>query len=406
MPHRLNRFALFYPMRLVGTWFMVVVTTLYAWQFNRFDAFYFALVAVLLVYPHVIHYFARKDPPNRQKNEMRTFVFDSFMLGLVVHSTAFTPLPTFVLVTVGLVNALAVNGIRQMLYSAGALVAGLLAYGILVGFDFHPRDAIAIDIACAVFLFVYFMTFAYSSHNRNALLVQSETALREQKASLEIEKQRSDGLLFNLVPKRLASETSNAGTIAASSFDPVTLVAIELRGFSRGLAGDPHDVLAHLMHCFKAFDAVGERHGLEKLKTMGDVYIAMIGLPVARPLDAAAAVAAAIDMREFVVDLAASRQAHGKYSFGVAVSVHSGRLIGGIVETSKLSYDVFGSTIGVLLALLRAGGDGQLIVSHATRVLAGDAFDWVNAGQLRGDGGQATAYYTVGAVERPAIVHA
>ena len=102
---------------------------------------------MLLVYPHVIHYFARKDPPNRQKNEMRTFVFDSFMLGLVVHSTAFTPLPTFVLVTVGLVNALAVNGIRQMLYSAGALVAGLLAYGILVGFDFHPRDAIAIDIA-------------------------------------------------------------------------------------------------------------------------------------------------------------------------------------------------------------------------------------------------------------------
>ncbi len=111
----LQRFALFYPMRLVGTTFMIVVTTLYAWQFDRFDAMYFALVGVLLVYPHVVQSFARKDPQQRQKIEMRTFVFDSFMLGMVVQSAAFTPLPTFVLVTVGLVNALAVNGIRQML---------------------------------------------------------------------------------------------------------------------------------------------------------------------------------------------------------------------------------------------------------------------------------------------------
>ncbi len=391
----LQRFALFYPMRIVGTTFMVVVTTLYAWEFDRFDAMYAALVAVLLVYPHVIQSFARKDPQQRQKIEMRTFLFDSFMLGMVVHSTAFTPLPTFVLVTVGLVNALAVNGIRQMLYSAAALVLGILAYAAFAGFNVHPRDVIAIDVTCAVFLFVYFMTFAYSSYNRNALLVQSETALREQKASLEIEKLRSDGLLFNLLPAKLASEMGRTGAIAPAAFD-VTLVAIEMRGFARRLEdGDSAEVLAHLMHCFKAFDAIGDRRGLEKLKTMGDIYIGVAGLPTPTPRDAASGVATALDVREFLGDLAASREAHGALRLDAAISVHSGAIIGGVVETSKISYDVWGSTMRTLLALLRACPDGEVAVSEVTRTRAGDAFDWTRAGELGGSGAGGIAFYSV-----------
>jgi class 3 adenylate cyclase len=389
----LQRFALFYPMRIVGTTFMIVVATLYAWQFERFDAIYFALVAVLLVYPHVVQSFARKDPQRRQKIEMRTFLLDSFMLGMVIHSTAFTPLPTFVLVTVGLVNALAVNGIRQMLYSAAALVAGIFAYALFAGFNVHPRDAIAIDVTCAVFLFVYFMTFAYSSYNRNALLTRSETELREQKASLEIEKLRSDGLLFNLLPAKLASEMGRTGTIAPATFD-VTLVAIEMRGFARNLEdGDAHEVLAHLMHCFKAFDAIGDRRGLEKLKTMGDTYIAVAGLPMAGPRDAAAAVATALDIREFLSDLGSSRQAHGQLRLDAAISVHGGPVIGGVVETSKISYDVWGSTMRTLLALLRACPDGEVTVSEATRARAGDGFEWGKAGELQA--GARTAFYSV-----------
>jgi class 3 adenylate cyclase len=391
----LQRFALFYPMRLVGTTFMVVVTTLYAWQFDRFDAMYFALVAVLLVYPHVVQSFARKDPQRRQKIEMRTFLFDSFMLGLVVHSTAFTPLPTFVLVTVGLVNALAVNGIRQMLYSAAALAVGILAYAMFAGFNVQPRDVFAIDVTCAVFLFVYFMTFAYSSYNRNALLQQSETALREQKASLEIEKLRSDGLLFNLLPAKLASEMRRSGKIAPAAFD-VTLVAVELRGFARKLEdGDATEVLAHLMHCFKAFDAIGDRRGLEKLKTMGDIYIGVAGLPTASANDAASAVATALDIREFLADLAVSREARGALRLDAAISVHGGSVIGGVVETSKISYDVWGSTVRTLLALLRACPDGDVAVSEATRTRAGDAFDWTRAGELQATATTRTPFYSV-----------
>jgi len=139
-----------------------------------------------------------------------------------------------------------------MLRSATGLVAGIGAYSAFVGVDFGPRDAVAIDIACSVFVFVYFMTFAYSACSRNALLLSSQAQLRERNESLEIEQLRSDRLLLNLVPTRLATEMSKTGGIKAAEFDPVTLVAMELRHFSRRLRdGDAQDVLAHLMHCFR-----------------------------------------------------------------------------------------------------------------------------------------------------------
>src|SRR3569623_1772526 len=73
----LDRFALFYPMRIVGTTFMVIVATLYAWHLDRFGPFYYGLVLVLVVYPHVVHAVARKYPQKRRAIELRTFLLDS-----------------------------------------------------------------------------------------------------------------------------------------------------------------------------------------------------------------------------------------------------------------------------------------------------------------------------------------
>jgi class 3 adenylate cyclase len=373
----LDRFALFYPMRIVGTTFMVTVVGLYAWQAHRFDAFYVTLIVVFAIYPHIVQHVARKYPQSRRKIELRTFLFDSFTVGLVVHAIGLAPLPTFVLITVALASALSVDGLRQMLLSAAGVVVGIGAFAVFEGFNVGGGDRIAIDIASSVFTFVYFMAFAYSAHNRSALLQRSEAELRERSASLEIEKLRSDRLLFNLVPARLAAKMSAPGGIRPTRFDPVVLVAIELRQFSKALAREPaDDVLAYLMHCFKAFDAIADRFGLEKLKTFGDTYIAIAGLPAPGARDGAASIEAALAMREFLDDLAQSRRAHDKFVFGARIAVHAGAVVGSIVETSKLSYDVFGEPMKTLLAVLRAGDDGEIVVSDAARRLAGDGFAW------------------------------
>src|SRR6185369_15646816 len=77
--HLLDRFALFYPMRIVGAYFLIVVASLYAWQFNGFNAFYFLLVAVLAVHPHVVQHIARKYPQSRLEIETRAFLVDAFL---------------------------------------------------------------------------------------------------------------------------------------------------------------------------------------------------------------------------------------------------------------------------------------------------------------------------------------
>lgn len=373
----LDRFALFYPMRLVGTTFMVVVVAIYAWHLHRFDAFYDAILAIAVVYPHIIHHLARKYPQSRRKIELRTFAFDSFLVGIVVHAIGLAPLPTFVLITVALASSLSVDGLRQMVISAGCVAAGIVAFALFEDVDIGRGEIIAIDIVSSVFTFVYFMAFAYSAYNRSALLQRSEAELRERSASLEIEKLRSDRLRYNLVPAGLAPQMSTSGGIPPTRFEPVVLIAIELRHVSRALKAHPAEtVLGCLMHCFKAFDAVAERFGFEKLKTMGDTYVAVGGMPAPGPRDASNGVQAALAIREFLADLAASRRARGLFVFDARIAVHAGPVIGALVETSKLSYDVFGDAMKTLLAVLHAAGDGEVAVSDAARRLAGDGFAW------------------------------
>ena len=391
----LDRFALFYPMRIVGTTFMIVIVAIYATHARRFGPIYDAIIAFAAIYPHVVHHLARKYPQNRRRIELRTFFLDSFMVGVVVHAIGLAPLPTFVLVTVALASALSVNGLRQMLLAAVGVAGGIVAYALVEGFNLDGAETIAIDIASSVFTFVYFMAFAYSSHNRSALLQRSETELRERTASLEIEKLRSDRLLYNLVPMRLAPQMSEGG-IRPGRFDPVVLVAIELRHFSRALeAHAPEDALSYLMHCFKAFDAVGDRFGLEKLKTIGDTYVAIAGLPTAGPRDAAAGIEAALAVRAFLADLAESRRGHGLFTLDARIAVHADGVVGAIVETSKVSYDVFGGAMKTLLGLLRNCGDGEIVVSAAARRLAGDDFAWTELNASSASSGPERRVYGV-----------
>ena len=396
MAIRLDRFAFFYPLRIVGSYFIALVIGLYSLQFGQVTTFRLFLIGVLLLYPHVTRYLVWRYSHDRLKIELRAFLFDSLVVGIVVHLIGFAPLPSFALVTVVLVNALAVSGFRQLLYSAGALVVGLALATLFGGVSFDPKGVFALDIAVAVFLFVYFMFFAYSVYNSNALLARSRTEFREQRAILEIEKQRSDALLLNLVPTEIAAEFKKSKHVEFAVFDPVTLLAVDFCGFSKALeVGDPTEAIAHLMHCFKAFDAIAGRFGFEKLKTMGDVYLTLAGIPKCGDSDAAGGICAALEIRQFLSDLNESRRAQGKFALDVRIAVHTGSVIGGVVTTEKLSYDVWGTAVKVLLQLVDEARTGQIVISEATRLLAGERFEATPAGNMGAALGVGAVYYVV-----------
>jgi class 3 adenylate cyclase len=273
-----------------------------------------------------------------------------------------------------------------MFFSAVALVAGVVMSILFGGLNFGPTNSVASDVAASAFLFVYFTFFGYSVYLSNSLLARSRTELREQKAVLEIEKQRSDALLLNLVPVGIAADMRDARQVDFALFDPVTLLAVDFRGFSQTLESqDPKEALAHLSHCFKAFDAIAGRHGFEKLKTIGDRYVAVAGVPRGRDSDAAAGIDAALEIRQFVDDLNESRRAHGKFSLEARIAVHTGSAYGGIVATDKMSFDLWGGAIRTLVQLLESAPPGQVVISEATLLAAGEGFASTRAGSVGAD---------------------
>jgi class 3 adenylate cyclase len=141
-------------------------------------------------------------------------------------------------------------------------------------------------------------------------------------------------------------------------------------------------VLEHLVYCFKAFDAITGRYGFEKLKTMGDVYLTIAGIPKGRDVDAAAGINAALEIRQFLTELNESRRAHDKFTLEVRIAVHTGVVIGGVVSTEKLSYDIWGTAVKMLLRLLEDARGGQILMSDATRRLVGERFIATPAGNV------------------------
>jgi class 3 adenylate cyclase len=383
-------------LRIVGAYFIALVITLYSLQFGHFTPYRYALIGLLLLYPHVIRYLEWQYPHDRLKVELRAFLIDSFIIGLVVHLTGFTPLPSFVLITVGLVNALSVAGFVQMFLSVCAILSGVAISTLFGGANFAPQTVVSVDIAVAVFLFVYFLFFGYSVYIGNALLARSRTELREQKAVLEIEKQRSDSLLGDLLPSRIAATMQGLKHIEPAVFDPVTLVAVDFSEFVTALESHGEKrVLAHLMHCFKAFDAIAGRHGFEKLRTTGDIYIAVAGVPEPGERDAAAGIETALEIRQFLDDLDLSRKAHGEFTIDARIAVHTGRAIGGTVDTEKMSYDLWGGAMKLLLRLLKEAPRGQVVVSDATRKAAGEGFLSTLAGNVAAGEGAQIAFFKV-----------
>jgi class 3 adenylate cyclase len=392
----LSRFALFYPLRIIGCYFVAFVIALYSLEFDQLSLFRILLIGLLLLYPHLVRYFEWRYSQDRLRVELRAFLIDSFIAGLTVYLTAYAPLPSFVLVTIALVNGLSVAGFRQMFLSACGVLVGIAIATLFGGANFAPRNVFALDIAVAIFLFIYFLFFGFSVYISNALLARSRTEIREQKSVLEIEKQRSDALLLDLVPAGLADALKRDKHLDPSEFEPVTLIAVDFGDFVRTLeAHDPKKVLAHLMHCFKAFDAIGSRYGFEKLRTMGDIYITVAGVPQPGERDAAHGIEAALEIRQFLDDLASARRAHGEFVLETRIAVHSGRVFGGLVETQKMSYDLWGSTMKLLLRLLKEAPSGKVVISDATRALAGEDFLSTPAGNVVAGAGAGIPFFNV-----------
>lgn len=206
---------------------------------------------------------------------------------------------------------------------------------------------------------------------------------RVQRSSNQLlakEKEKSESLLHNILPEEVAAELKIRGATTAHQFDNVTVLFTDFVNFT--IAGErlgSQALVEELHNCFKAFDEIMEKYGIEKIKTIGDAYLAVCGLPTADEHHAEKVVQAAKEILEFTYQ---RRAQLGDKTFDIRIGIHSGEVVAGIVGVKKFAYDIWGDTVNTAARMEQNSEAGKINISQTTYELVQDKFNCIYRGEL------------------------
>lgn len=228
-----------------------------------------------------------------------------------------------------------------------------------------------------------------AEHNDTRLIViegQNISRLRETEAmidsysemvdrrtrELEREKNQVEKLLLNVMPRSVYEEYMTFGSVAPKLFEPVTVLMLDFVGFTKmAAAGDPNVTVSELNEIFTAFDHISELHGCERIKTVGDCYMGVTGLPHLATDHAVLAARAAVKMMRY---LERRNQTH-EHKWRARIGIATGSVVGSVVGVQKYVYDVFGPAVNMAARLQAQSDPMEITICETMRDALLDEFE-------------------------------
>lgn len=221
--------------------------------------------------------------------------------------------------------------------------------------------------------------------------------VRKSKKALQFEKERSEKLLLNILPEEIAEELKEKGSVNARDFNLVAILFTDFKSFTQTAEQmTPQELVEEINICFKAFDLISEKYNIEKIKTIGDAYMAAGGIPIPDNAFLENIVLAALEMQEFMVNRKTENDLINKPAFEMRLGIHAGPIVAGIVGIRKFQYDVWGDTVNTASRIENNGTVGKVNISESLYQLLqnSDYFVFEYRGNIHAKGkGNINMYY-------------
>lgn len=203
--------------------------------------------------------------------------------------------------------------------------------------------------------------------DRTKELSETNVKLNVTLDKVEEERAKSEALLLNVLPKEIMKELKETGRIVPRNYPLATVLFSDIKNFT-SFAGklEPDEVIKSLNECFLAFDDICRKYGLEKIKTLGDGYMAVGGLPVPNKTNPVDAVRAGLAMQQWIAKRNKENGQDLERAWEIRIGINSGPVVAGIIGKHKFVYDIWGDTVNMASRMESAGTVGKVNISHNT----------------------------------------
>lgn len=249
----------------------------------------------------------------------------------------------------------------------------------------------AFAIGLGLLLLLAFIIF--SGYRRKAKL---NRVLNRQKVEIQ-------NLLANILPTEIARELQEKGHAILRSYERVSVLFSDFKDFTAiAEKTSPEELVKELNTCFMAFDDIIERHGLEKIKTIGDSYMCAGGIPITDLSHPLRIVKAGVEIQDFMMRFNQTRIAEDKPPMEMRIGIHVGPLVAGVVGKKKYAYDIWGSTVNIASRMESYGEAGKVNISGALHEIVKERYLCIHRGKLNAKNvGNIDMYFVQEEISRP-----